>query len=187
MRVAIEGRFARSLQRRVGALHFRTQPRAGALLSGRRILPGLRPGLPHALARACQSEVRRRTAQFHGASMVALGTGARVGAARCGPGAWSRFRRALSSAAAQRAHIARSLAVDERTLASRGPSRPPAHSGAARTRSGDHDHYAGREGAAGGHPALQSTAGARGGGAGGRCALVPSRGDRTLPRPTSSS
>ena len=42
------GRFAVALQRRAGALHLGTQPGPGALLSGRRILSGLRPALPHA-------------------------------------------------------------------------------------------------------------------------------------------
>ena len=99
--------------------------------------------------RAGQSEARRRPAQFHGTPLVALGIGARDGAPRRGPGARSRFRRALSAAAAQRAHPARSLAVDGRALASRRRSRPPAHAGAARTGPRDHDDHAGREGAAG--------------------------------------
>ena len=178
MRVAIE---AASLSLSSGGLARYTSELSLALarcFPGRRILPGLRPALPHAVARAGQSEVRRRPAQFHGAPLVALGTGARVGAARRGPGARSRFRRALSSPAAQRAHPARSLAVDGRTLASRRPSRPPAHAGAARTGSGDHGDHSRREGAAGGHRALRPASGARGGGAGGRGPLVPSGGDR---------
>src|ERR1019366_2379954 len=164
--------------RRAGALHVRTQPGAGALLSRRRILPGLRPTLPHAVPRAGQLEMRRRPAQCHGAPLVALGTGARDGAAGGGPGAWSRFRRAVSPPAAQRAHPARSFAVDGPALASRRAARPAAHAGAVRTRSGDHGDYAGREGTAGGHRALRSAAGAGGGGAGSGGPLVPSGGDR---------
>ena len=71
-----------------------------------------------------------------------------LGRLRRRPGPRPRFRRALSAAPSQRAHPARSLALDGRALASCRPARPPAHSGAARTRPRDHGDHARREGAA---------------------------------------
>ena len=118
--------------------------------------------------------MRRRTAQFHGAPVVALGTGAGIGAARGGPGTRSGFRCSLSPAAPQRAHFARPFAVDGRALASCGPSRPQAHSGAVRTGAGHDGDYTRREGATGGHRPFRTASGARGGSAGGRGSLVPS-------------
>src|ERR1035441_2790572 len=53
--------------------------------------------------------------------------------------------RLASPPPAQRAHPARSFAVDGPALASRRAARPAAHAGAVRTRSGDHGDYAGRE------------------------------------------
>ena len=142
---------------------------------------------PHAGPRARQSEMRRRSAQCDGAPLVALGAGARDGPAGRRPGPRTRFRRALSPAAAQRAHPARSLAVDGPALASRRPSRPPAHSGAVRTRPRHHGDHSRREGAARGHRALPPAAGSRGGGAGSRGSLVPSAWRPRRRRPTSSS
>src|ERR1019366_836977 len=94
------------------------------------------------------------------------------------PGAWPRFRRALSPAAAERAHPARSLAVDGPALASCRPPRPQAYAGAARARPGDDGDHSGREGTAGGHRALPFAPGACGGGAGSRGPLVPPGGAR---------
>src|ERR1035438_1433870 len=81
-----------------------------------------------------------------------------------------------SLTAAQRAHPARSLALDGSALASRRPARPPAYAGAARTRPGDHGDHARREGAAGGHRALRAAPRGRGGGGGSRRPFGPAGG-----------
>ena len=118
MRVAIE---AASLALSSGGLArytSRTEPGAGALLSRRRILPGLRPAVPHAAkARPPICTTRRRSAQRRGAALVAVGHGARNAPPRRRPGARSRFRRSLPSAAPERADPARPLALDGPALA----------------------------------------------------------------------
>ena len=93
------------------------------------------------------------------------------------PRARSRFRRALFPAAPQRAHPARSLAVDGLALAPRRAARPPPHPSAAGVRPRHHGDHPRRAGAPRRHRALRPGSRACGGGARSRRPLVPAGGD----------